>query len=937
MSDQEKLLEVLKKELRSLLISAKNSLAPCELERDYHSMMGKRLPLCALGYRSVVELASNVPDTIKVCTCEDGSILLKGVGNETTKGIEELVAKAKVSSKTKRNLRKTRYELMQKQAFLPRRYSTTPILPALVKCELRQLVASFPGGVLLSNFDKSFMKMYGRPFQYTRYGFYSLQEVLRATGDDIEIQQTRQGSLLLLRRKSKEAPLKQGKQLRQPIQTNHAQSNVITVLPGPVNPPAQSQIETPLRPEGLPDPAPHPEYFDGGLQKLVEDLRTALVDKGAEGTIDSQVKEKIRFTVAQRPNGLLASKLPTEFKNIFGMELPLKDLGFYSVTELVGALSDTLCVERDSVNQDWLVFDIRHCKSLQRCTHYSMATSTAYSSPEQVESQLNKINSLPSADRNIAAIADIREPEKNFSFEKNKVEMQIYLEEKAARRKEGETVKKTQYSPDIEIPPDAIQDGNLYKLPELEENSFVCVFVESVTSPSQFYIRFYGDCTSMMLEDLMIEMRRCYSYQEVSERYVMPDSFIKPGQVCCVRNPDDVWWYRVIIHRVLDEKLVEVYYVDFGDISSVERSRLRFLKCCHSKLPAQGIPSTLMWLQPTEDDWSIAAKNQFLRFCGKQPLVALICGYLDDVLHLFLCDTSTDEDVYINDVLKKAGHAVPSLTNNAAKGFGLFNPAALYLKSKLISVKEVPSKINESPTTPLDRKPKPSTAEKDKQSDLPAQAEQNKRNFEPVTFDLPYLEPYPFCSVTSVEDNCKSSKMSTLEASEEIQYELPALEVVGEEKQQNRCCESLNSVNHLQNSEAMLKSQDEFYISIIDTKHSVEPCRAEIPSGNDQPDILGEAFNPEKVQPAVKTDTKEVSRCTSETLQKEPIQPATVSLFSNVQEVSVPVSPVLSAASAGQSKFHLPLSSSSVALGPSARMAGGLHRLSWLTIMNKKL
>ncbi|XP_059510150.1 tudor domain-containing protein 5 isoform X2 [Stegostoma tigrinum] len=901
MSDQEKLLEILKKELRSLLISAKSSLTPVELERDYHSMMGKQLPLCALGYRSVLELASNIPDTIKIHACPDGTVLLKGVGNETTKGIEELVAKAKVSTKTKRNVRKTRVELMQKQAFLPRRYNTTPILPALIKCELRELVASFPGGVLLSDFDKSFMKRYGRPFQYTRYGFYSLQEVLKVAGDDIEIQQTRRGSLLLPRNKNRESPLKQGNWSNQSVQSNPAETHAKMAVPSSTKPPTDNQMVSVLNTEDLPDPAPVPEYFDGGLKKLVEDLRTVLVDKGVEGTIDLQMKEKIRFTVTQRPDGLLASKLPTEFKNIFGMELPLKELGFYSVTELVGALSDTVYVERDSVNQDWLVFDIRHHKLLQK----------------QAELQLNKINSLVSADQEGAVIADSREPERNLNLKTINVE----------------TVAKV-YPPEIEIPPDAIQDGNLYKLPELEENSFVCVFVESVTSPSQFYIRFYGDFTSMMLEDLMIEMRRCYSYEEVSERYVMPDSFIQPGQVCCVRNPDDVWWYRVIIHRVLDEKLVEVYYVDFGDVSPVERSRLRFLKCCHSKLPAQGIPSTLMWLQPSEDDWSIAAKSQFLRFCGKQPLVALICGYVEDVLHLFLCDTSTDEDIYINDVLTKAGHAVPCLSNDACKAFEEFNPAALYLKSKPVSVKEISSKVKACPTAPLDRKLNPSTEEEsDKKADLPIYGDNNEEDFETITYDLPYLEPYPFCPVTPVQDNCKSLKMSVLEASEQVEYnELPALEVVEEEKLE-LCCESLNSMHHLQNPETKLKTQDEFYISIIDTKHSAESGNAEIPSAYDKP---GEKFKPENIQSSVKTGTKKVWSCCSEILQKESIQDSTVPLLGSVQEEPTPVLPELTAP-AGQSKFHVLLSSPSAALGPSARMAGALHHLSWLSIMNKNL
>ncbi|XP_051877224.1 tudor domain-containing protein 5-like [Pristis pectinata] len=822
MSDQQQLLEVLKKELRSLLISSKNSLTPAELEKDYQTMMGKRLPWSALGYKSVLELVSNIPDTIKVHSCADGTILLKGIGNETTKGIEELVAKAKVSTKTKCNLRKTRYELAQKQNILPRRCNTTPVLPALVKCELRELVASFPHGVLLSDFDRSFLKKYGRPFQYTQYGFYSLQEVLKVISEDVKIQQTRLGSLLLLRNRNSGSLLKQGKPSKQSFQTNENKAKAITMQPTPSKTPTNKQTLSHLRLENIPDTASDTEYFDRDLDKLVEGLRTVLVEKGVGGTMDSNVKEKIRFTVAQRPNGLLASKLPMEYKNIFGVDLPLKELGFYSVTELVGALNDIFYVERDSINQDWLVVDIRHSNLLQN----------------QEKSQFNKTSSLLNAGWKKPIIEGSMEPQKNSDIKTISLEM-------------------FNCSSKFEMPPDAVQDGILYKLPELEENSFACVFVESVTSPSQFYIRFYGERTSVMLEDLMIEMRRCYSYEEVSERYMMPNSFIQPGQVCCVRNPDDVWWYRVIIHQVLDEKQVEVYYVDFGDISLVERSRLRFLKCCYSKLPAQGIPSTLMWLQPVEDDWSTAAKNQFLRFCGKQPLVALICGYIDNVLHLFLCDTSTDEDIYINDVLKKAGHAEPCLTINTNKGFGRFNPATQYLKN-------MPSKM-ESTTKPLERKPKSPTAEGHHKSlDISAN-ENNKQDFELLAFDLPNLEPYPVGSTSSVEDFPKSSKTSALGSAEEAERNgLSAPDEMEKGKQwkkEDQCSESLNSMDYLQSSEAKLKSQDEFYISIIDSRPSTEPSGADVPV-HAHPD---EIFKSGEAQPCVNKGNKKVHQSFAET------------------------------------------------------------------------
>lgn len=72
--------------------------------------------------------------------------------------------------------------------------------------------------------------------------------------------------------------------------------------------------------------------------------------------------------------------------------------------------------------------------------------------------------------------------------------------------------------------------------------------------------------------------RRCYSNQLVSDRYAMPECFIQPGHLCCVRISEDKWWYRVIIHRILGKQEVEVFYPDFGNIGTVQKSSLRFLK-----------------------------------------------------------------------------------------------------------------------------------------------------------------------------------------------------------------------------------------------------------------------------------------------------------------------------------------------------------------------
>lgn len=73
-----------------------------------------------------------------------------------------------------------------------------PILPAVVKSELKDLLALSP--VLLSDFEKAFAKRFGRSFQYMQYGFLSMFEVLNAASDVISVEQTRAGSLLMLKK-----------------------------------------------------------------------------------------------------------------------------------------------------------------------------------------------------------------------------------------------------------------------------------------------------------------------------------------------------------------------------------------------------------------------------------------------------------------------------------------------------------------------------------------------------------------------------------------------------------------------------------------------------------------------------------------------------------------------------------------------------------------
>ncbi|XP_004688586.1 PREDICTED: tudor domain-containing protein 5 isoform X2 [Condylura cristata] len=692
MSEQERIQECLRKEIRSLLISTKDGLTPQQLEKEYLLMVGNHLPLRILGYRSTMELVLDMPDVVSVCPCWDGTVILKAIPDESTKGIASLVAKQRSSHKVRNSMQRGRTSVCPgptSRPRLPYRGRVPPILPAVVKSELKDLLALSP--ILLSDFEKAFAKRFGRSFQYVQYGFLSMFEVLNAASDVISVEQTRAGSLLMLKKSVTEERQRgwpavtiflfftKGKIFAQPFRMKPGSYP----MGSPVAKPRFSQPASNMEP---PKPILHMEKTSKSnsvetsrmnhtekLNQLENTFKSVIAQIGPGGTINSELKHKIKFVVSKFPEGLLISKLLGEFEVIFKEQLSPKKLGFLNVTELVGALSDILHVEFREGEQDLRVFDV-DMKPLP---------------PVQSDKKTEVKACVSSPPRNSLSTTTIKEttwdfPSKNHKDPEQKICKKPNLVVKPLQLQVE--MNKSQFNlamANHDIPPDAVRDKKLCRLPPLDTSTLVGVFVEYIISPSQFYIRIYSRDSSELLEDMMIEMRRCYSNQLVSDRYVMSDYFIQPGHLCCVRISEDKWWYRVIIHRVLGKQEVEVFYPDFGNIGTVQKSSLRFLKCCYTKLPAQAIPCSLAWVRPVEEHWTSKAVLQFQKLCGLKPLVGVVDEYVDEILNIFLCDTSSNEDIYFHHVLRAEGHAIVCRENVPSKGFRELNPLALYTKSSV--------------------------------------------------------------------------------------------------------------------------------------------------------------------------------------------------------------------------------------------------------------
>ncbi|XP_055074432.2 tudor domain-containing protein 5 isoform X1 [Misgurnus anguillicaudatus] len=679
---QDHVLAALKKDVRSLLISAKHGLTPEQLKRDYQMMLGYPLPLRVLGFHNVLDMVKEIPDVVRLEFNFDGSIILKAIGDENTKRIEEMVSKQRDHTPKTNNRRlqskpfQVRYPHHQ-PVVLPRRGPAVPPLPAHLRSQLKQLLSHGP--VRLSDLESRYMAQFGKPLKITQYGFYSISEMLAAANDFIVMRQSRAGSQLLLRNNDKpeirrSGPIKQLAEVKPvvlgPKATSPTEKNVKRV----------SQVPPPAVP--TPAPLKKEDSFQKILLKLEEQLKDQILEKGTAGTVSRELKDKLRKVVAENNNGISIHDLPKEYKRMYSEELPVSQCGFLSVTEMVGALSDTLSIQPGKEKGENHLIIVESKPDDAQPAEPELSPGQGTTSSLDAESPASSSKGYYFSFPRSAWEGD----EAELSTDSQDSDSELRVANKTIHEM-VDLLPVLMVSQWTAVPPDALLCQKLKPPTRRKERELVPVLVEQIESPTHFYIRFSQNKEARALENMMIEMRSCYSCPDVTERYRLPDAYVRPGQVCCVA-PRDMWFYRVVIHEVLSETEVKVFYVDFGDITKVKRNSLRFLKMCYADLAAQAVPSMLAGIRPITSSWTQSAISSFHRMCCERTLVAAVHSYRENFLLLFLCDTSTDEDVYIHVALQEEGHALPCTTAYRSVS-GQFNPLNFYLgNDQLEDIKE---------------------------------------------------------------------------------------------------------------------------------------------------------------------------------------------------------------------------------------------------------
>ena len=178
----------LKKRVRALLISSKQGCTPNSLLRDYRSVFGEGLPLNEFGYRTVVAMAEDMPDVIRIQKGGTGyGITLRGVADESTRHIAKMVSRQ----------RNTGFHQMKAEQPV-RRTVITPSIPFHIQGCLRQLMHAYPNGLLIEHFEEAYARRFGYYLSLRRLNCNSLQELINNVPDVLKINKDVAGRTLVV-------------------------------------------------------------------------------------------------------------------------------------------------------------------------------------------------------------------------------------------------------------------------------------------------------------------------------------------------------------------------------------------------------------------------------------------------------------------------------------------------------------------------------------------------------------------------------------------------------------------------------------------------------------------------------------------------------------------------------------------------------------------
>ncbi|GIY56500.1 tudor domain-containing protein 5 [Caerostris darwini] len=397
-----------------------------------------------------------------------------------------------------------------------------------------------------------------------------------------------------------------------------------------------------------------------------------------ESHVSEKIKDNLRKIIGTYRHGIWAKEFPAIYQEITNTEFDLHSLRFYDMASFVDAVPEILA-RKSTVGskKDWIIlpadkvdeFDVSNPKSASLMIESIIASTRkilqAY--PEGIplseflhvyclnctEPLLLEELGFDCIEHLLICIED-RVPLEIKKIEDRKFVCFVQSQKKfSPSSPKHEPLPEKAVSPSSEYVQQAIPDNLNY------QHSSISVYIAEVNDPNHFYFQIIGPTTSDTLKSLYDDMETFYNKYE--HKYRMNFKHISIGIRCVAKWPKDCLWYRVRVIALPSPEVVKVIYVDYGTVSDLKYSDLRYLCAEFANFPAQALKGSLVDIEPPNNNvsWSIQASNRFLKMISDISLVASVTDIVNDVYYMRLWNTNSTNNININlsSVLVKEGLA----------------------------------------------------------------------------------------------------------------------------------------------------------------------------------------------------------------------------------------------------------------------------------------
>eukprot|EP00105_Crassostrea_gigas_P034958 XP_019919106.1 PREDICTED: RING finger protein 17 isoform X8 [Crassostrea gigas] len=188
------------------------------------------------------------------------------------------------------------------------------------------------------------------------------------------------------------------------------------------------------------------------------------------------------------------------------------------------------------------------------------------------------------------------------------------------------------------------------------------VIVTSATDPHNFYIqeRKYGSLgdVSTYFAEMMNKMQRVYAREDNMDLWTIYCP--KKDMVCSCQFTADNLFYRAVITNLPGRKLVDVFYVDFGNKERVHYSQLRVLLDEFLILPAQAVKCRLADVEPKDSKtWSESARQWWTKKVNLCKFSVQVTGVAENKVYSVVLNDFDDDRpmICLNSELVSKGYA----------------------------------------------------------------------------------------------------------------------------------------------------------------------------------------------------------------------------------------------------------------------------------------